>query len=373
MRLYFPLLLLFCIITVAAHAQKEQAPSINLGDPAPPLRVRKWIKGTPVKRFEKGHVYVLEFWATWCKGCIAAMPHLSALAREYKDRVTILSIDIYEKKTTPLEKVKAFVDSMAHRMDYSVAADDSNFMVAGWIEATGEQDNGIPKTFVVNAEGRLAWIGDPTELDEVLRKIVDNTWDITEALSKRNLNKRLEELDKEVNYTLNTYVGNAFKPGDLGKPDSALLLINEIVRNEPKLKYAPFIATHTFSSLLKTEPHKAYEFGKEVLVNPSYNDPPYHLIIGIIKWYSDKLNLPAKIYELGAEAYQAKIDLIPYPELVNISRLYNNMAEMYWRADNKVKAIDAMQKAIETLKSEKDFSKNDMAVFESRLQQYKNR
>jgi len=369
MRSNFQLLLLLCIIAVTTHAQNDQSPSLNIGDPAPPLRVRGWIKGTPVQRFEKGKVYVVEFWATWCKPCIAAMPHLSALAGEYKDRVTILGIDIYEKKTTSIEKVKAFVDSMGHRMNYHVAAEDSNFMVAGWFDASGEQ--GIPKSFVVNVEGRVAWIGHPKDLDEVLLKIVNNTWDIKEALAKRNLDKHLEELDIATSDQLNTYVGDAFKPGDLGKPDWALLVINEIITNEPKLKYAPRIAHHTFSSLLKTNPHKAYEYGKVAMVTSTYEDPAYYAIIDAIKWYSDKLNLPAEIYRLGAEAYQARIDQIPYPELVNIPRLYNNMAEWYWRANDKSKAIDAQQKGIEALKSKKDFSKTDLAAFESRLQQYK--
>src|SRR5664279_4900575 len=205
MRYNFQLLLLLCIIAVTTHAQIGQSPSLNIGDPAPPLRVRVWLKGSPVQRFEKGNVYVLEFWATWCKPCIAAMPHLSALAVEYKDRVTIVGVDIYEKKTTSLEKVKAFVDSMGHRMDYHVAAEDSNLMVVDWFDASGEQ--GIPKSFVVNAEGRLAWIGNPKGLDEVLPKIVNNDWDIKIALSKRNLNRHLEMLDDSLNYELNKYEG----------------------------------------------------------------------------------------------------------------------------------------------------------------------
>lgn len=364
------LLLLLCIITIAAHAQETQSPSLNIGDPAPSLRVRGWLKGTPVQRFKKGNVYVVEFWATWCKPCIAAMPHLSALASEYKDRVTFLGIDIYEKKTTHIEKVRAFVDSMGHRMDYHVAAEDSNFMAAGWLDATGAQVEGIPRTFVVDTEGRLAWIGHPHELDKVLPKIVNNTWDIKQALAERNLKRYLKELDKNASYELARYDGNPENPDDPGKPDSALFLINEIVRKEPKLKYAQAIAARTFISLLKTNPHKAYEYGKEMLAASTYEESLDYFIYGNVESYSNKLNLPAEIYLLGIEAYQMEID--QYPETTDIPNAYHKMAEWYWRTNDKPGAIATEQKAIEALKNRKGISRADTSAFEFRLQQYKN-
>lgn len=368
MRSRLQLLLLLSLMAITTHAQNEQSLFLNLGDPAPPLRVRDWMKGTPVQKFEKGNVYVLEFWATWCAPCKAAMPHLSALARQYKDRITFIGIDVMERKTTSMEKIRGFVDSMGQRMDYYVAVEDSNFMVAGWMEASGEQ--GIPRTFVVNAEGRLAWIGHPKYLPGVLRKIVNNDWDINDASAKRKLNKHLRELDDSLNFDLMDYSGD-FKQDYIGKPDSALLAINEIVRNEPNLQYAPFLANHTFSSLVKTNQRKAYEYGKVVLVTPTYEEPAYDAIITTVEFYSDKLNLSAEIYELCAEAYQGEIDEIAYPELANMAKRYNKMAEWYGRARNKSKAIDAQQKAIEALKSKKDFSTADMTAFKSRLQHYK--
>ena len=331
-------------------AQNEQSPSLKMGDPAPPLQVSAWIKGEPVERFEKGKVYIVEFWATWCKPCIASMPHLSALAREYKDQVTTIAIDVYESKVKPVksnEKIKAFVDSMGSRMDFKVAIESGNDMTVDWLHASGE--GGIPTTFVVNTEGRLAWIGHPAELDKVLPKILNRTWDIKQALAKRDLDKQLKELDDSLNYELIRY--SAYKPSDIDQPDSALLVINEIVKKEPKLKYAPSIAIHTFSALLKTDLHKAYKYGKELLVTPSYEEPFTYAIISPIDYYSDKLTLPAKIYELGAEAYQVQIDQIPYPEISDIPKLFMKMAEFYWRGKNKTKAIEAMQNSIEALKS----------------------
>ncbi len=370
MRANFLLLLLLFIIGVTSSAQDDQSTLLNIDDQAPPLRVREWLKGAPIQKFEKGKVYVVEFWATWCKPCKAAMPHLSALAEKYRDKVTILGIDIYEKKTTSIEKVKAFVDSMGHQMDYSVMVEDSNFTVADWLEATSEKKNGIPNTFVVDAEGRLAWIGHPKDLEEVLPKIVINAWDLKEELAKRNFKSYLKQLDEEANDKLNMYEGDAYKQDYIGKPDSALLIINYFLKKEPKLKYAPLIASHTFSALLKTDLLKAYEYGKVAIVTSTYDNPYYHLIWSTIETYSDKLKLPPQIYELGAETYQARIDA--YPETFS-PNFYFKMSEWYWRANDKSKATDAAQKAIDALKKEKNFSATQMASFESRLQQYKNK
>ena len=37
---------------------------LQAGDPAPALQCGEWVQGDAVKEFEKGKVYVLEFWAT---------------------------------------------------------------------------------------------------------------------------------------------------------------------------------------------------------------------------------------------------------------------------------------------------------------------
>jgi thiol-disulfide isomerase/thioredoxin len=359
MRLRLQLALIICIIaTVATYGQNDQHAPLNFGDAAPPLRVREWLKGKPIEKFEKDKIYVIEFWATWCRPCKAAMPRLSKLARKYKNKAVFIGIDVYEQQV-PLamrknrKQIKDFVDSMAHRMNYNVATGDSNFMEAAWLDASGEK--GIPNTFVINAEGRVAWIGHPMYLHEILPKILSNGWDINEAIVQRNSDKRLEKLDDSLNYKLITYNGDATIPGDFGKPDSALLVIDELVGKEPRLKYAPIMAFNTFSALLKTDPHKAYEYGKEVLLTPTYNEPAYNEIISVIEWWSDKISLPSEIYELGAEAYQAEIDHIPYPEIANIPKLYNKMAAWYWHANNKSKAIDAEKKTIKALKRKKSF------------------
>jgi thiol-disulfide isomerase/thioredoxin len=353
-RLNFLFLIQLCVITVSTYGQESKIPSLSLGDTAPPLRVGEWLKGKPVEQFEKGKVYLVEFWATWCNPCKAAIPRLSKLARKYKNKVIVIGVDVYEQQLAlamrkNIKQIKDFVDSMGHRMKYRVAVQDSNFMETDWLLASGEQ--GIPRTFVINAEGRVAWIGHPMYVHEILLKILHNGWDINEALAKRDSDKRLKELDDSLIYEFARYNGDVRFPGeDFGKPDSALLAINEWVRKEPKLKYAPNMAFNTFSALLKTDMHKAYEYGKELLITPTYEEPPYNEIISIIERWSDKITLPSEIYELGAEAYQEEIEHFPYPEIFNMPKRYNKMAGWYWRANNKSKAIDAEKKAIKALK-----------------------
>jgi thiol-disulfide isomerase/thioredoxin len=49
-----------------AQTKAAAAPTLKVGDKAPALVVEKWLKGRPVPRFERGRLYVVEFWATWC-------------------------------------------------------------------------------------------------------------------------------------------------------------------------------------------------------------------------------------------------------------------------------------------------------------------
>jgi thiol-disulfide isomerase/thioredoxin len=101
--------------------------TLDLGQPAPPLTVAEWIKGQPVREFKKGHVYVVEFWATWCGPCIGNIPHLTAIQQKYGDRVTVVGVSIWEEDQKP---VIPFVEKLGGKMDYVGVAD--GHPGAGW-------------------------------------------------------------------------------------------------------------------------------------------------------------------------------------------------------------------------------------------------
>jgi thiol-disulfide isomerase/thioredoxin len=158
----------------AAAAPAAKAPTLKVGDKAPALTVANWVKGDQVTGFEKGKVYVVEFWATWCGPCKASIPHLTALQKEYKDKgVTIIGMTSKDPNNS-LEAVQQMVKDRGDEMNYTVAFDDARKTNEAYMKASGQR--GIPTAFIVDKESKLAWIGHPMEMDAVLGHVVAGTW-----------------------------------------------------------------------------------------------------------------------------------------------------------------------------------------------------
>jgi thiol-disulfide isomerase/thioredoxin len=142
-------------------------PTLKVGDPAPKLQTGKWVQGDPVKSFEKGKAYIVEFWATWCPPCRASIPHLNEIYQKYKDKgLVVIGQNCSERDDSG---VAAFVKKMGDKMTYRVALDNKRSDPEGemsktWMEAAGQ--DGIPTAFVVNTKGIIAWIGHPMQLKD---------------------------------------------------------------------------------------------------------------------------------------------------------------------------------------------------------------
>jgi thiol-disulfide isomerase/thioredoxin len=173
-------------------------PALTIGDAAPRLTIARFLKGTPFTAFQPNKVYVVEFWATWCGPCRQTMPHLTALQQKYK-AVTILGVSVSEPDPAA---VKPFVQQMGKQIGYAIATDNAqNTMGKNWLAASGQA--GIPVAFVVNKEGRIAWIGNPLNLEAPLQQVLAGRWDIRKAAAqyrieqaqatrKRTLQRQLE-------------------------------------------------------------------------------------------------------------------------------------------------------------------------------------
>ena len=175
----------------------------RIGDPAAPLIVKDWVHGDPVDLSAgKGkQVYVVEFWATWCGPCRTSIPHLTELQKKFRDKgVTLIGVSDEDADT-----VKPFLKKMGEKMAYTVAADPERTTYAAYMQAYGQ--NGIPTAFVVDREGRVAWVGHPMDgLEETLEKVVAGTYDLAAAQAEHDGRAEREKRMVELNRLLGAYV-----------------------------------------------------------------------------------------------------------------------------------------------------------------------
>ncbi len=150
----------------------EDEPDLQVGDKAPEVAIAEYIQGDPVRIHpeedeEQGEtdeeakrpIHVVEFWATWCPPCRAAIPHLNALHEQYKDDKVIVVAVTNEDP----DDVKPFVEDRGDEMTYTVAIDDETKTGRAYMEAA--RVRGIPWAFVVDREGVLVWHGHAMQVE----------------------------------------------------------------------------------------------------------------------------------------------------------------------------------------------------------------
>ncbi len=168
---------------------------LTIGSPAPALDVEYWLnkdqdKFPPLKKFEAGKVYVVEFWATWCGPCVASMPHLAELQTKLAGKgVRIISISDEDLETVEkfLEReVRQTVDTKPDAKvetygeltsAYNLTTDPDQSSYHDYMEAAAQ--NGIPTAFIVGKDAKIEWIGHPMEMEGPLDAVIDGKWDRT--------------------------------------------------------------------------------------------------------------------------------------------------------------------------------------------------
>jgi thiol-disulfide isomerase/thioredoxin len=101
----------------------------------------------------RGHVVVVNFWATWCEPCVAEFPDLVKLDAAYrKNGVVVMAVSADMRKDIDT-KVKPFLakSHATFRAFLQVSKDPEDFINA--FDPKWEGD--LPRTFVYDKSGKL--------------------------------------------------------------------------------------------------------------------------------------------------------------------------------------------------------------------------
>lgn len=139
MRKFF--MISFLLLSVALlQAADIKIPAFSLKDVNNKTRHYKDLKGDKLT--------IIDFWATWCKPCIRAIPKLSAIYSEYRERgVTVLGISVDSPRNAA--KVKPFVK--IHKMNYPVLKDPEGEL------STRLNVTAYPTLFIVNSKNKIVY------------------------------------------------------------------------------------------------------------------------------------------------------------------------------------------------------------------------
>ncbi len=226
------------VTALLAAAAPAEAQRLNVGDPAPPLAISQWLKGEAQTIGKDSKIYVLEFWATWCLPCIQDIPKLSKLQEQYSsDGVVIIGVTSPGSRGQKLDEVKRFLEQRGDQISYTIAWDQTDAMSRDYMMAVGA--TGIPYTFIVGKDGKLAWHGYSATPDfgRVLDELAAETFDAAKEAQRAQNDARIQE--KLPLYAMEARAGNW---------DAALKILNEVVEIDAArfnpVKEAYFIHAH---------------------------------------------------------------------------------------------------------------------------------
>jgi thiol-disulfide isomerase/thioredoxin len=339
--LFAAALVLGLAVNAPAPAQdkdkEKPGPSLKLGDKAPPIKATKWLQGEKVASFEPGKVYVVEFWATWCGPCIVMMPHMAEMQAEYKGKATIVGFTSKDPNNSE-EKVVEFVKKRGPKLTYTFAYAEDTETNDAYMKASGQQ--GIPCSFVVDKEGKIAYIGHPMFLDLVMPKVVAGTWDVKADPAA------IEKISGEVDAVFEAF-GNK-------DPEAGLKTVAAFEAKYPPLAHVPYFVAPKISLLIKAKKYdEARKAADEAIAKAVKADDSGMLRNLSMTLRSGEAKDQKELVALSVKAAEAGLKVGGDKDAVAL--LF--AAEAYFAAGDKAKAADLGKKAIAAAEGEPNLQK----------------
>jgi len=93
----------------------------------------------------KGRVVLLDFWASWCGPCVAELPHIENLHKDYKNQ-GLVTLGLNNEE---VEVARAFVKQKGYT--FTTLVDEGKEVSKNY------GVSGIPQVFIIDREGKVKW------------------------------------------------------------------------------------------------------------------------------------------------------------------------------------------------------------------------
>lgn len=133
------------------------------------LEVSDYLLNEPDDKNFNPRFKVLEFWATWCKPCLKAVPHLSKLQAKFKDRNIVFLSFTYESP----EKAKKTFERVKFE---TIVVSDTSRTIHKKLRISYNGTMPLPRTVLIDDENKIVWYGSPDDLDQdLIEKFLNKT------------------------------------------------------------------------------------------------------------------------------------------------------------------------------------------------------
>ena len=129
---------------VQPHPENEEG--IDVGNVAPDFTLTNLYGANMTLSDYRGTVVILDFWASWCPPCNAAIPKLVTLQERYGDKDFIILAVAVDAGMDVSDKLSQFVDE--HKINYHVLLNNENVTKAYKVKS-------VPTTFIIDKQGHI--------------------------------------------------------------------------------------------------------------------------------------------------------------------------------------------------------------------------
>jgi len=156
-------LIIFTIFANNIYAQKPvKAQKRMIGNKIEKIEFTDYIENTPNNKEFGDKFKVLEFWATWCKPCLEAVPHLNELKSKFNNETNLVFLSItYEAP----EKTKKVLDKINFE---TIVVSDQTKKIHKDLKIENKGMMILPRTVLIDNSNTIIWYGTPSELNSEL-------------------------------------------------------------------------------------------------------------------------------------------------------------------------------------------------------------